>query len=204
MRHLKATSKFNRTSAHRLAMWRNMTTSLILHERIRTTDEKAKQLRRHVEKMITLAKKAKVLGDGAADKAIAAKQLHLRRQAGSFVRDDGAVKKLFTDLAERFEGRPGGYTRIIKIGTRMGDNAKVSYIELLSKEEPLEEKKTAKKAKKPAAKKTTRKAAKGIKTEAAAEEPAAPTEEPAAEAPPAEAPAEESVEAPESGQETKE
>ena len=161
MRHLKATKKFGRTSAHRLAMWRNMTTSLILHERIRTTDEKAKQLRGHVAKMITLAKKSRALGDGTADKDIAAKQLHYRRQALAFVRDKQAVSKLFSDLAERFEERAGGYTRIIKVGNRRGDGAKVSIIELLGAEEEVVEKKTKKKStkgKKTGAKKTTKKA----------------------------------------------
>ena len=171
MRHLKATSKFSRTSTHRLAMWRNMTTSLIVHERIRTTDEKAKQLRRHVEKMITLAKRARALGDGATDKGVAARQLHLRRQAGSFVRTEEAVKKLFSELAERFADRPGGYTRIIKIGTRTGDSAKMSFIELLAKEESAEEKKSTKKTKKPAARKP-RKTAKKEEAAPVAETPA--------------------------------
>jgi large subunit ribosomal protein L17 len=170
-----------------------MTTSLIVHERIRTTDEKAKQLRRHVEKMITLAKHARALGSGE-DKSIAAKQLHLRRQAGSFVRADEAVKKLFSELAERFAERPGGYTRIIKIGSRAGDCANMSYIELLAAEEKLEEKKPAKKAKKPAAKRTRREPKSAKKAEAA------PTaEEPAAEPPAAEPPA-----PTEGGEETKE
>jgi large subunit ribosomal protein L17 len=182
MRHLKAGRKFNRSSTHRLAMWRNMTTSLIVHERIQTTDEKAKELRRHVEKMVTIAKRARLLGDGASDRQVAARQLHLRRQALSFIRDEDAVKKLFDDLAPRYADRSGGYTRIIKIGSRPGDQARISFIELLSAEEQPAEKKPAKKKAKPRAKAKP----KAAKAAAPAEEPAGAPEPAVAEPPPAE------------------
>ncbi|HPM77885.1 MAG TPA: 50S ribosomal protein L17 [bacterium] len=190
MRHLKATKKFGKDSAHRQAMWKNMTTSLIIHERIKTTDDKAKELRRHVAKMITLAKKAFALGDGSADKEIAAKQLHYRRQAASFLqtRDEAgkeAVKKLFSELAERFANRAGGYTRILKIGTRRGDAAQISFIELLAAEEEAPEKKAKPKKKAARPKKKAE-----AKTEAATAE--APAEEPPVE----ETPVEESAEKP--------
>jgi len=190
MRHLKATKKFGKDSAHRQAMWKNMTTSLIIHERIKTTDDKAKELRRHVAKMITLAKKAFALGDGSADKEIAAKQLHYRRQAASFLqtRDEAgkeAVKKLFSELAERFANRAGGYTRILKIGTRRGDAAQISFIELLAAEEEAPEKKA--KPKKKAAR---------PKKKAEAKPEAATAEAPAEEPPVEETPVEESAEKP--------
>lgn len=168
MRHQKAAKKFSRTSAHRLAMWRNMTTSLIIHERIQTTDEKAKQLRRHVEHMITLAKKAKKLGD-SEDKDIAARQLHLRRQALSFIREKEAVQKLFSELADRFAERPGGYTRILKIGMRRGDGASMSYIELLGEDEEVGAAKPKKKTRKTAARKTKKEKPAEVKAEAAEE-----------------------------------
>lgn len=200
MRHLKATKKFGKDTAHRQAMWKNMTTSLIIHERIKTTNEKAKELRRHIAKMITLAKKAYALGDGSADKEIAAKQLHYRRQASSFLqtRDEAgkeAVKKLFSELAERFANRPGGYTRILKIGTRRGDAAQISYIELLAAEEEATEKKGKAKKKAARPKKKAEPKAKAAAAEAPVEE--APAEETSVEEAPAEeAPAEESAEEP--------
>ncbi len=131
MRHRRLSRRFGRQPAHRKAMFRNMVTSLIVHESIRTTDTKAKELRGVAERMITLGKK----GDLAS-----------RRRAAAFVRDKDAVKKLFDELAERFKGREGGYTRIIKIGRRQGDNAPISQIEFLSADE--KPKKTGKKTKK--------------------------------------------------------
>lgn len=115
MRHLKAGRKLNRTSAHRKALLRNMVTSLIDHEHLKTTDAKAKELRRVADRMITLAKRG---------------TLHARRQAASYVRTRKAVKKLFDEMAPRFRDRPGGYTRIVKIGKRHGDAAPMSIIEL--------------------------------------------------------------------------
>ena len=116
MRHRKAGVKLNRTSSHRDAMFRNMVTSLIKHDRIRTTDVKAKELRRWADKLVTLAKR----GD-----------LHARRQAMAIVREKAVVHKLFAEAAERFGHRNGGYTRIIKMGIRPGDTAKMALIEFV-------------------------------------------------------------------------
>ena len=116
MRHRKSGRKLNRTSAHRKAMMRNMVTSLLDHERIETTDSKAKELRRFADRMITLGKR----GD-----------LHARRQALSVIRSKEITAKLFDELAERFRDRPGGYTRVIKLGNRIGDAAPISIIELV-------------------------------------------------------------------------
>ncbi|MBN1474842.1 MAG: 50S ribosomal protein L17 [Syntrophaceae bacterium] len=114
-------------------MFRNMVTSVIKHERIRTTDTKAKELRKIAEKMITLGKR----GD-----------LHARRQALAFVRDKDMVKKLFGELSERYRERNGGYTRIIKAGYRVGDNAPISILELISDEKKKEKTETKGKTKK--------------------------------------------------------
>ncbi|MCW7752463.1 50S ribosomal protein L17 [Desulfobotulus sp. H1] len=116
MRHRKAGVKLNRTSSHRDAMFRNMVTSMIKHGRIRTTDVKAKELRRWVDKMVTLAKR----GD-----------LHARRQALSVIREKNVVHQLFAEAQDRFGHRPGGYTRIIKLGNRAGDAAPMALIEFV-------------------------------------------------------------------------
>jgi len=116
MRHRKSGRKLNRTSAHRKAMMRNMVTSLLDHERIETTDAKAKELRGLADRMITLGKR----GD-----------LHARRQALSVIRSKEITAKLFDELAARFRDRPGGYTRVIKLGNRVGDAAPISIIELV-------------------------------------------------------------------------
>src|SRR5271169_6189285 len=115
MRHLKAGRKLNRTSAHRKALFRNLVTSLIEHEQVRTTDAKAKELRRVAERMITLGKRG---------------SLHARRQALSYIRSRAVVSKLFDEVASRFRERLGGYTRIVKLGHRHGDAAAMSLIEL--------------------------------------------------------------------------
>ncbi len=116
MRHRKSGRKLNRTSAHRRAMFANMATSLFRYERIQTTDAKAKEIRRVAERLITLAKK----GDLAA-----------RRRAYRTVRDQEVLKKLFDEIGPRYAERPGGYTRIVKVGRRRGDNAPLSLIELV-------------------------------------------------------------------------
>ncbi len=116
MRHRKSGRKLNRSSPHRKALMRNMVTSLLDHERIETTDAKAKELRGLTDRMITLGKR----GD-----------LHARRQALSVIRSKAVTAKLFDELAERFRDRPGGYTRVIKVGNRVGDAAPVSIIELV-------------------------------------------------------------------------
>lgn len=116
MRHQVRKKRFGRTTSHRIAMFRNMVTSLILEERITTTVVKAKELRRFAEKMVTLAKTG---------------TLHARRQAAAFVRTNDAVKKLFAELGPRFQERKGGYTRILKLGNRLGDGAPMAIIEYL-------------------------------------------------------------------------
>jgi len=120
MRHGNGLRKLNRTSAHRQAMLRNMMNSLIAHEAIKTTLPKAKELRRVIEPMITLAK-----ADSVAN----------RRLAFARLRDDASVAKLFADLGPRFKARPGGYTRILKMGFRVGDNAPMAFVELLDRPE---------------------------------------------------------------------
>jgi len=117
MRHKKSGRKLGRTTSHRKAMLRNMVTSFLEHEKIVTTDAKAKELRRVAEKMITLGKRG---------------SLHARRQALSFIRDRVVVKKLFEELSPRYSERAGGYTRIVKMGYRVGDNALLSVIELVT------------------------------------------------------------------------
>ena len=120
MRHGNGLRKLNRTSAHRQAMLRNMMNSLIEHEAIKTTVPKAKELRRVVEPMITLAK-----NDSVAN----------RRLAFARLRDDASVAKLFTELGPRYNARPGGYTRILKMGFRVGDNAPMALVELVDRPE---------------------------------------------------------------------
>ena len=119
MRHLKAGRKLGRTSAHRKALFRNLVGALIQRERISTTLAKAKELRGKVEKTITLGKKG---------------TLHARRQAFKLAPQKETVQKVFGALAERYAKRPGGYTRIIKIGPRKGDNAPMAFIELVDRE----------------------------------------------------------------------
>jgi large subunit ribosomal protein L17 len=120
MRHGHGLRKLNRTSEHRLAMLRNMMNSLIAHEAIKTTLPKAKELRRVVEPMITLAKDA---------------TLAHRRLAFDRLRDRDSVTKLFEQLGPRYKARPGGYTRILKIGFRVGDNAPMALVELVDRPE---------------------------------------------------------------------
>ena len=116
MRHRKSGRRLGRNSSHRKAMFRNMATSLVRHELIRTTVPKAKELRRVVEPLITLAKV-----DGVAN----------RRLAFDRLRDKEAVGKLFTDLGPRFKDRPGGFLRILKIGPRPGDAAPMAIVQLV-------------------------------------------------------------------------
>jgi large subunit ribosomal protein L17 len=118
MRHRNSGRYFNRTSAHRKAMFRNMTTSLVEHELIRTTLPKAKELRRYAEPLITLSK-----NDSVAN----------RRLAFDRLRDKVAVGKLFTQLGPRYKARPGGYIRILKCGLRAGDKAPMAYVELIDR-----------------------------------------------------------------------
>jgi len=126
MRHRKSGRKLGRTSAHRKAMYRNLAVSLLQHETIRTTVPKAKELRRVVEPLITLAKHA---SENSGD------AVRLRRLAFSRLRDDAAVGKLFTELGPRFKDRPGGYLRILKMGHRAGDAAPMAMVQLLDQPE---------------------------------------------------------------------
>ena len=201
MRHLKAGRKFGRNPSNRRAMFRNLTANLITHERIETTDAKAKELRRVAEKLITKAVRLGAIayekpGD-SPDRNSIAKRLHVARQIrafiprfGVFVDEDGEkqsvdlVEKVLIDLAKRFQGRPGGYTRIIKLGPRRGDNAPMSLIEFVSSEDDAQssgEVSEVEPAKALAPKAVE--AAEEPKAEEPAEEPKAdePTEEPKAE-----------------------
>lgn len=117
MRHRAKHRQLSRTSTHRRAMLNNMATSLLRHERVETTEAKAKELRPVVERLITFARR----GD-----------LHARRQVERRIKDRDVTGKLFSELGPRFAGRPGGYTRIIKLGHRVGDGAEQARIELLS------------------------------------------------------------------------
>jgi large subunit ribosomal protein L17 len=162
MRHRVRSRKLGRTSAHRKAMYRNMVTSLLDHERIQTTDAKAKEVRRLAERMITLGKRG---------------GLHARRNALRVIRRREVAAKVFDELADRYRDRPGGYTRVVKLGPRAGDAAPLSVVELLqptaarssskkkaasgkAAKESAGGKKTAKKAtRKPAAKKAASKKA---------------------------------------------
>ena len=127
MRHRVAGRQLSRNSPHREAMFRNMVTSLMVHGRIQTTEAKAKELRRYAEKVITLGKKGASVSDAKAK----AKRIHLLRQARHWVRDEEALNRVFTEYAERYKGRAGGYTRILKLGFRPGDNAAMAMIELV-------------------------------------------------------------------------
>ena len=116
MRHQRAGRKLGRDSAHRKALYSNLTGALIEHGRIRTTEAKAKEVRPIAEKMITLGKR----GD-----------LHAHRQAVAFLRSKSVAHKLFAEVAPRFAERPGGYTRVVKLDPRAGDNASMAYLELV-------------------------------------------------------------------------
>jgi large subunit ribosomal protein L17 len=116
MRHRNYGGKLGRTSAHRKALLRNLVTALLDHERIETTDAKARELKRMADRMITLGKR----GD-----------LHARRQALAVIRSREVTGKVFGDLAERFRNRPGGYTRVLKVRVRVGDAAPLSLVELV-------------------------------------------------------------------------
>ncbi len=126
MRHRKSGRKLGVTTKHRKAMFRNMATDLLRHGKINTTDTRAKEIRRVVEKLVTLGKNG---------------SLHARRKALAYVRDRAVVEKLFSELAQRYMERPGGYTRIIKLGYRRGDNAPVSLVELVTEEYKVKRKK---------------------------------------------------------------
>lgn len=128
MRHRVAHRKLGRVTEHRLALLRSQASALIRHERIETTVPKAKELRPFVERLITIAKRGLAAGDHTP------KALHARRLVLEDIPDQAVVGKLFDTIAPRFQGRPGGYTRILKIGYRRGDSAELAQIELVGSE----------------------------------------------------------------------
>ena len=128
MRHRTSHRKLGRVTEHRISMLRNQATALIRHERIETTVPKAKELRPFVERIITIAKRGIAAGDANG------RALHARRLVLRDVQDKDVVAKLFDSIAPRFEARPGGYTRILKLGYRKGDSAEVAQIELVGSE----------------------------------------------------------------------
>jgi large subunit ribosomal protein L17 len=168
MRHRKAGVHLSRTSAHRKALFSNLVAALLTNERIRTTDAKAKETRRLAERTITWARRVGDVLTKKVDRRTteeSARVVHAVRMARRVVRDRGAVLKLFDEIAPRFEGRRGGYTRIVKLGQRPGDAAPMSLLELLPDEggsapsapaeTPAKGDKGAGKAAKPAADKGT-------------------------------------------------
>ena len=161
MRHNKSFNHLSRKKAHRDALLANMTISLIKHKRIFTTTAKAKALRKYVEPLITKSKEDTT---------------HSRRTVFSYLQDKYAVTELFKEISQKIADRPGGYTRIIKTGNRLGDNASMCFIELVDYDENMMKDSAAKKA---------------PKTRRSRKKSAAAAEAPAAEAPAAEAPAEE-------------
>lgn len=118
MRHQVAGVKLNRSPAHRRALFRNLVTALLEHEAIRTTDAKAKEVKRWADRMITLGKQG---------------TLHARRRAAAVIRSRPVVKKLFDELAPRYAARQGGYTRVVKLGVRPGDAAEIALVELVDR-----------------------------------------------------------------------
>lgn len=154
MRHKRIGRKLGVTTKHRKAIFRNMLTDLLRHEKIKTTDTRAKEIRRIAEKYITLAKKG---------------TLHARRMAAGYVRDKEVLQKLFDELAARFKERPGGYTRIVKLGVRVGDNAPISLIELIQEEYKPKKKRPKRSRKKKAETAASEPEAKSTKKESAEE-----------------------------------
>jgi large subunit ribosomal protein L17 len=180
MRHRKSGRRLGRNSSHRKAMYRNMVTSLIVHGQIKTTQAKAKELRRIADKIITMGTRVPPSSleglKGEELKAAQARRVHFIRRARRWISDPAAIERLFGEYSERYKQRPGGYTRILKAGFRSGDDAPMALIELVGDYDPAAVK------------------VKAVKTEPAEEAPAeeAPAEEaPAEEAPAEEAPAEE-------------
>src|ERR687897_53252 len=128
MRHNVAHRKLGRVTEHRIALLRNQATALIRHERIETTMPKAKELRPFVERLITIAKRGVAAGDANG------KALHARRMVAAEIQDRDVVGKLFETIAPRFAERPGGYTRILRVGFRRGDSAEIAHVELVGSE----------------------------------------------------------------------
>ena len=190
MRHRKSGRRLGRNSAHRKAMYRNMVTSLMVHGRIKTTEAKAKELRRIADRVITMGKRVPPSSleslSGEELKAAQARRLHFIRRARRWVNDKEALERLFGEYAERYKQRPGGYTRILKVGYRNGDQAPMALIELVGDFDPSQAKvrKTAEKDDAVEAAPVAEAAEEAVAADAAAEE--APAEEAAAEEAPAE------------------
>ena len=169
MRHRKAGRKLKRTASHRKALFVALSTALLKHKKIRTTLAKAKETRMFVEKLITRAKRAYTL-EGRA------KNIHERRMVARYIKDKDVVRELFSEIAQKVSSRPGGYTRIVKLGRRQGDGAEVALLELvdyqgvIKPDKPHKEGKAEKSdaaGKEPKSKKSPKKAA-GKKEKAAA------------------------------------
>jgi large subunit ribosomal protein L17 len=161
MRHLRKSRRFGRSPSHRKAMFGNLVTSLFVHERILTTVDRARELRRVAEKLITLGKR----GDITARRLAAQRLRTTGHQVGSrMVQEEVALKKLFDSIGPRFKDRPGGYTRIIKTRPRLGDNASMAFVELLPDESKVEG--ATKGAKKPTGKVSAKKTATGKRSSA--------------------------------------
>ena len=144
MRHRKAGRKLGMDASARKAMFRNMVTSLLIHEQIRTTEARAKELRKYAEKVITLGKKAPTAAaitslKGQELQEAEAARVHAIRRARLWVNDNDAIQRVFGEYAERYSTRPGGYTRVIKAGRRPGDNAPMAIIELVGNETLVED-----------------------------------------------------------------
>ena|SRR2546422_2042387 len=194
MRHRVAYRKLGRVTEHRIAMLRNQATALLRYEHLTTTVPRAKELRPFVERLISIAKRATINGGssrGAAAEASGARALHARRLVMQDLQDRDVVSKLFDSLAPRFADRPGGYTRLLRVGYRKGDNAEVAQVELIGSEfDPRAKAQTGAEApaeagkKKPGVSGRLRAAAErlrgGKKTESAGAESAAATEAKAA------------------------
>ena len=192
MRHRKSGRRLGRNSSHRKAMYRNMVTSLIVHGQIKTTQTKAKELRRIADKIITMGTRVPPSSleglKGEELKAAQARRVHFIRRARRWISDPAAIERLFGEYAERFKQRPGGYTRILKAGFRSGDDAPMALIELVGDYDPAAVKVKAVKAETASEEPAVEAAAEVAEVEAPADE--APAEEaPADEAPADEAPA---------------
>jgi large subunit ribosomal protein L17 len=175
MRHQKTGRKLARTSAHRRAMFSNMIASLVMHERIETTDAKAKELKRLAERTISWGTSVGDLlakGRDKLDGDEKSRVVHAMRMAGRTLRSREALDKLFAELAPRYRGRPGGYTRVLKTRVRVGDAAPMSFVELVDRAGGTDGEKAAPGKDKPGAKKGAKAAAAG--------EPAAATKKPRA------------------------
>ena len=195
MRHRKSGRRLGRNSAHRKAMYRNMVTSLMVHGQIKTTEAKAKELRRIADKIITMGKRVPPSSldslSGEQLKAAQARRLHFIRRARRWVNNPEAIERLFGEYAERYKLRPGGYTRIRKVGFRSGDQAPMALIELVGDYDPSTAKVRAPKKEAAPVAEPEDTAAEEAPAEVAAAEEAAAEEAPAEEAPAEEAPAEE-------------